>query len=122
MPKGLRPITTYNVYGGTKAITRNAAHTSQFINLTETAQDGMFSLHWVITGSANITLTYTVCSISDGTYFTPSGGGTIPNASALTVTTGGGVTFEPEMYPFIKLVATENNVAAGTLVLYLNVQ
>lgn len=119
MPKGLRPITTYNVYGGTQAVTKSGVHTSQAFDLREVAQDGLFSLEYTITGLANIALTYTVCSTKDGTYFTPTGGGSI--ASGLTAGHGG-LAFEPEMYPFIKLVATENGTNTGTLVLMFNIQ
>jgi hypothetical protein len=119
MPKGLRPITTYNVFGGTLAVTKKGTHTSTAFDLREVAQDGLFSLEYTITGSANIALTYTVCSTKGGTYFTPTGGGSI--ASGLTVGHGG-LSFEPEMYPFIKFVATEADVATGTLVLLLNIQ
>ena len=120
MPKGLRPITTYNVFEGAQAVTTAAAITSVAFDLREVAQDGLFSLSYVITVASGGTLafTYTVCSTKAGTYFTPTGGGTI--ASGLGAVTGG-LAFEPEMFPFMKIVATATtNTCTATV--HLNIQ
>lgn len=86
----------------------------------EIAQNGYFSVEWTITGSGVIALTYTVCSTSGGTYFTPTGGGSI--ITGLTAGTGG-ISFFPEPYPFIKLVATETGAAASAVItLQFNIQ
>ena len=121
MPKGMRPITTYNVFEGAQTVTTAVAITSIAFDLREVAQDGLFSLDYVITVSSGGTLifTYTVCSTKAGTYFTPTGGGTI-NAAGLGAATGG-LSFEPEMFPFMKIVATASgNTCIATL--HLNIQ
>lgn len=119
MPKGLRPITTYNVFGNSKAVTTAAAITSEAFDLREVAQDGFFSIHYInATSGGTLALTYTVCSTKGGTYFTPTGGGTI--VSGLSTATGG-LAFEPEMYPFIKIVATATTQTC-TCTVYLNIQ
>ena len=118
MPKGLRPITTYNVFNGIKAVSKNGTATSEAIDLREVAQNGLFTLQYTTT-AGSITITYTVCSVKGGTYFTPTGGGAV--GGPYTVGSGG-VAFEPEMYPFIKIVVTENNSAATNVTLYLNIQ
>jgi hypothetical protein len=120
MPKGLRPITTYNVFEGAQIVTAALPITSVAFDLRECAQNGLFSLDYVITVAAGGTLafTYTVCSTKAGTYFTPTGGGSI--VSGLGATTGG-LPFEPEMYPFMKIVATATtNTCTATV--HLNIQ
>ena len=129
MPKGLRPITTYNVFegasyggaSGAQTVTTNPAITSVAFDLSQCAQDGLFSLDYVITVLSGGTLifTYTMCSTKAGTYFTPTGGGTI-NSTGIGAATGG-LSFEPEMFPFIKIVATASgNTCVCTL--HLNIQ
>jgi hypothetical protein len=119
MPKGLRPITTYNVFNGAQAVTTAAAVTSQAFDLRECAQDGLFSIEYTnATSGGTLALTYTVCSTKSGTYFTPTGGGSI--VSGLSTGTGG-LAFEPEMYPFIKIVATATTQTC-TCTVHLNIQ
>lgn len=128
MPKGMRPITTYNVFegasyggdSGAQTVTTAAAITSVAFDLREVAQNGLFSLDYVVTVASGGTLafTYTVCSTKAGTYFTPTGGGAI--ATGIGAATGG-LSFEPEMYPFIKIVATAS-VATCVCTLHLNIQ
>jgi hypothetical protein len=119
MPKGLRPITTYNVFNGAQAVTTAAAITSQAFDLRECAQDGMFSIDYSnATSGGTLALTYTVCSTKSGTYFTPTGGGSI--VSGLSTATGG-LAFEPEMFPFIKIVATATTQTC-TVTVHLNIQ
>ena len=126
MPKGLRPITMLNVFEGAKLTVAGGVSTSVGFDLREIAQNGMFSLEYLITGDGTATISYTVCSTKGGTYFTPAGGGSI--ASGLTKTSGdgaghGGLSFEPEMYPFIKIVVTETGASQSvTALLNLNVQ
>jgi hypothetical protein len=119
MPKGLRPITTYNVFNGAQAVTTAAAITSVAFDLRECAQDGLFSIGYSnATSGGTLALTYTVCSTEHGTYFTPTGGGTI--VSGLSTATGG-LAFEPEMFPFIKIVATATTQTC-TVTVHLNIQ
>jgi len=120
MPKGMRPITTYNVFQGAQAVTTAAAITSVAFDLRECAQDGLFSIQYANTAASGgtLALTYTVCSTATGTFFTPTGGGTIVSALG---TASGGLGFEPEMYPFIKIVATATTNTC-TVTVHLNIQ
>jgi hypothetical protein len=127
MPKGMRPITTYDVFNGAQAVAKNTTETSVAIDLREVAQDGLFSLEYLISGEGTCTIGYTVCSTKSGTYFAPTG--SVAIATGLTKTSGtsghGGLTFNPEMYPFIKIYVTETkNSGTDAIVatLYLNVQ
>jgi hypothetical protein len=112
MPKGLRPITTYNVFqgvnyggdSGAQTVTTSAAITSKAFDLRDVAQNAAFSIQYTnATSGGTLALTYTMCSTANGTFFTPTGGGTI--VSGLSSGTGG-LSLEPEPFPFIKIVAT----------------
>jgi hypothetical protein len=119
MPKGLRPITTYDVFNGAQTVTTAAAITSQAFDLREIAQDGLFSIDYAnATSGGTLAITYTMCSHKAGTYFTPTGGGTI--VSGLGTATGG-LAFEPEMFPFIKIVLTATSQTCVATI-HLNVQ
>ena len=75
MPKGLRPITTYDVFNGAQTVTTAAAITSQPFDLREIAQEGLFSIGYAnATSGGTLAITYTMCSHKAGTYFTPTGG------------------------------------------------
>lgn len=120
MPKGLRPITTMRIFNGAD-IAGSGVVTSVAIDLTQIAQNGVFSLEWTLTGTGVLTLSYTVCSIKAGTYFTPAGAGSI--VTGLQTVHGGMSIPLPPMYPFLKIVATETGGAAHAgLTLDLNVQ
>ena len=119
---GQRPIVTNKLIdpNTVQALSKSGVFTSQEVDLRQIGQDGIFSLQYTFTGSGVITWSYTVCSTSGGTYFTPSGA-----ADIATSTTEGtdGVSFEPEMFPFMKIVGTETGTNTASLVsLYLNVQ
>ena len=119
MPKGMRPITTYNVFQGAQAVTTAAAITSVAFDLREVAQDGLFSIQYSnATSGGTLALTYTVCSVATGTFFTPTGGGSIVSGLG---TASGGLAFEPEMYPFIKIVATATTQTC-TVTVFFNIQ
>jgi len=119
MPKGLRPITTYDVFNGPKEVTTAAPVTSEPFDLREIAQDGLFSIDYSnATSGGTLAITYTVCSHKAGTYFTPTGGGTI--VSGLGTATGG-LAFEPEMFPFIKIVLTATTQTCVATI-HLNIQ
>ena len=119
MPKGMRPITTYDVFNGAQTVTAATPITSQAIDLREVAQDGLFSIEYRnATSGGTLAITYTVCSTKSGTYFAPTGGGSI--VSGLSTATGG-LAFEPEMYPFIKIVLTATTQTCVATI-FLNVQ
>jgi hypothetical protein len=120
----MRTITTYNVFDGAQTVVKNTAETSSAIDLRSSAENGYFSLEYLITGDGTLTLSYIMCSTEKGTYFTPTGASAI--ATGLTKTSGasglGGLTFYPEEFPFIKIVATETvNSANAIVTLKLNV-
>jgi hypothetical protein len=131
MPKGLRPITTYDVFNGSKECGEGATVASDAIDLREVAQNGVFSIEYLITGDGTATIAFTVCSTKSGTYFTPTGASAI--VTGLTKNSGsgghGGLGFPAgssglPIYPFMKITITEtanstNHVFAKIL---LNVQ
>ena len=97
-----------------KAIVKNAVATSEPIDLTDLAGNGVFSLMVKEMAGAlsDVTFTYTMCDTKTGTYLTPDGAVDI-KANLI----GGStilISFEPELANFIRIVATENNVAAVT--------
>ena len=134
MPKGMRPISTYNVFEspanntGAILVAKAATVTSEPIDLREIAQDGIFSIEYLISGEGIATIAYTVCSTKSGTYFTPTNAVAI--VTGLTKTSGdgaghGGLTFNPEMYPFMKITVTETKNSGTdtiTATVRLNIQ
>ena len=117
-----RPIVTNKLVdpNAPQSLAKGGTFTSQAVDLRSIAQDGIFSIEYTFTGSGVITWTYTVCSTEGGTYFTPSGA-----ADIATSTTEGtdGVSFEPELFPFMKIVGTETDTNTASITgLYLNVQ
>lgn len=117
---GQRPITTLRLWSA-KTISKNAAATSGAIDLRQIAQNGPFSLHYILAGTGTVKITYSVCSTVDGTYLTPS---TANDITASAVGAGSDfLSFQPELAPFMKIVVTEQNVNPITsLDLWLNVQ
>lgn len=124
MPKGLRPITCYHLFS-TETVTKNTNESSVAVDLTQIAQDGIFSVLYTITGSGTAKIEYTVCATKDGTFIEPSGASDI--ASGLTSSSGTSgvdlVSFEPELAPFMKIKLTETGTAADVVVdLWLFIQ
>jgi hypothetical protein len=115
----MRPITTYDVFNGAQTVTTAAAVTSVAFDMREIAQNGIFSIDYAnATSGGTLAITYTVCSTKAGTYFTPTGGGSI--VSGLSTATGG-KSFKPECYPFMKIVLTATTQTCVAAV-HLNVQ
>ena len=116
---GMRPINTLKLFEG-EAIAKNASVTSVPIDLRQISQEGMFSVMYTLVGSGTLKLEYLLASEKNGTYVEPSG--------ATDILTGGAVgtdlkTFDPELAPFMKIKATEENVDTITsLDLFINVQ
>jgi len=120
MSKELMRILTYDVFNVDEVLAPSGAKTSKAFDLREVAQNGLFSLQYTVVGAGVVTFSYTMCSTEDGTFFTPVGGGTI---KAGVVEGTGGLEFEPELFPFIKFVATETGGAAqATVSAKFNVQ
>jgi len=134
MPKGMRPITSYNVFAttdggsyasGARTITKNTSVTSGAFDLKEVAQDGIFSIEYLITGDGTVKIEYLLCSTATGTFVEPSTA--VDIASGLTKTSGTSgqdiITFNPELAPFMKLKVTETGTSSDAVVtLKLNIQ
>jgi len=96
-----------------KTIAQAGVVTSEPIDLRELTPNGIFSFMLKsLAGAGNITITYSLAEKYDGTYVTPSG--------AVAIATAKGASddpdifsFEPELAPWMKIIATENN--AGTI-------
>jgi hypothetical protein len=123
----MRDITTINVFQGAKTVVKNTAETSDAFRLRMPAQNGVFSIEYLITGDGTVTLSYTVCSTKTGTYFTPTNATSI--VAGITKTSGsggagiGGISFTPPMFPWMKIVATETGTSNNAVVtLKLNIQ
>jgi hypothetical protein len=114
-----RPITTLSLWTD-KPIAKAGVLTSVSITLLEAAWNGVFTLHYIMTGTGNVTITYTVCSTSDGTFLTPGAASAIGTALAA----GSDVkSFSPLLAPYMKIVVTENNANPITgLTVWLNFQ
>lgn len=120
MTIGDRPITTINVFEGTKTVAASATETSIAFDLRQIAQEGYFSIEYTIGGSGTCTIGYTVCSTKGGTYFVPTGGSSI--ATSLTAGTGG-KSFSPAVFPFMKIYVTETGTSNSvTAKIFLNIQ
>lgn len=93
--------------------------TSDSIDLRDKADKGFFSLaHRIAAGTSTTAgttiFTYKGCSTKDGTYITPSAAVAIGTAGTHgTYGTANIWTFEPELMPFMKIVATQTG--AGTV-------
>lgn len=115
-----RPITTMQLFD-TVAIAKNANTSSVAIDLRSIAADGIFSVHSIMAGTGTLKLEYRLSSTEDGTYVEPSGASDIIAAQAAGTT--GFYDFDPELAPWIKIKATENNVNPITsLTLWINIQ
>lgn len=118
--QNLRPITTMKLFNA-EAIAKNASATSVSIDLRSIAADGIFSVHSIMAGSGTLKLEYLLSSTENGTYVEPAGASDIVAAQASGTT--GFYDFDPELAPFLKIKATENNVNPITsLDLWINIQ
>lgn len=121
---GNRPITVYKLLD-TETITKNTNESTVAVDLREIVQEGNFALMYTITGDGTLTLEYTGCSTSGGTFIEPSGASDI--ATGLTKTSGTSgtdiITFEPELMPFMKIKITETGTSNDAVItLHLFVQ
>lgn len=117
--RGMNPITTMKLFDAV-AIAKNANTTSVAIDLRNITPNGKFSVHYIMAGTGTMKLEYLMCATEDGTYLEPS------NASDIVAAASAGsdiLTLEPELSPFMKIKATENNVNPITsLTLWINIQ
>jgi len=114
--RGYAPITVIPLLKA-KVLSAGDSATAGPIDLREIAQQGNFSIFHVVGpgtfGSCGTTtFVYRGCSTFDGVYIQPYGAGTIGTAGTAGGTGTNIVTFEPELMPFMKIVATQ--VGTGT--------
>ena len=108
-----RPVNVQRAFDGV-AISKNGSATSVAIELTYTAPMGLFSAFILEQAGAlsDVTFTYSLCNTKDGTYIFPTGASAI-KANHIGTSTDV-VSFDPDVSKFMKITATENNVAAVT--------
>ncbi len=101
-----------------QSLSAGDACTSDPIDLRYCANQGFFSLFHKIAAGTSTTcgttvFTYTGCSKADGTYISPAASIPIGTAGSHgTYGTSNLWTFEPELMPFMKIIATQTG--AGT--------
>jgi hypothetical protein len=100
-----------------KRLSAGDTGTSDPIDLRYCANQGYFSLFQRVRqgtfGSAGTTtFKYLGCATETGTYIQPVASGTIGTASTASTTGTAIVTFEPELMPWMKIIATQ--VGTGT--------
>jgi len=110
-------ITTIPIFKN-RSFSAGDSGTSDPIDLRYSANNGYFSLFVKAKqgtfGSAGTTaFRYTGCATVDGTYISPeSGGGTIGTACTASTTGTSIMSFQPELMPWMKIIATQ--VGSGT--------
>jgi hypothetical protein len=117
--KNKRPITTMKLFDQV-SIAASQDEDSVVVDLREIAQNGYFSIYYVITGTGTLKLEYQASAEKSGTYVTPNGASEITTG----LTAGQGMySFSPMLSPFLRIKATETGGAnAAVLSLFLNVQ
>lgn len=104
-------IKTIEMFSGVNgAFAQAGTLLSDPIELKNQDLDGVFSLHMISLGGT-ITVTVLVCSTETGTYIAPTTALAIFTAKAAGSYAD---EFEPPMFPWMKLLFTETNVAAVT--------
>jgi len=107
--RGFTPISVEPIFLGTP-LSAGDSSTSRAIDLRYSAQQGMFSLHSKVSsgtaGTCGTTVfTYSLSTSLNGDYVTPPSAvsiGTSGTSAAESV-----MSFEPEMMPFMKVIATQ---------------
>lgn len=114
----MQQITTQQLFSA-QAISQAGNVLSQPIDLREIDVDGDFSIGYTISGAGTVKLEYLVSPTKDGIYLEPTGASDI----AAAATGSANVAFTPEVAPWMKIKATENNVGAiSSLSAWLNVR
>jgi len=116
---GQRPVSIIQVFDA-ESIAKSAHAHSAAIDLDQISQDGIFSLHFVITGDGTCKFEYELCHHKSMNYKVPSGATAI--GSSLTDESGSDsdgediLDFEPELSPSMKIKCTETGGANGVVV------
>ena len=103
----------------------SSSQPAEGIDLQRFAQNGFFSLQYLITGTGTLKLEYNL-SLDGATYIEPTGSTDI--GSSLTATTGPGsdgkdiLTFSPELARYLKIKATGSGGSAAVLTLWIAMQ
>jgi hypothetical protein len=114
----MQAISTQKVFSS-QAISQAGVVLSAPIDLREIDVDGDFSLFYGTTGAGTVKLEYVLSPEKDGIYIEPTGASDIVAAA----TGSGRAAFTPEVAPWMKIRATENNVGAITaLDVWVNVR
>lgn len=105
-----KPVNVQLAFDGV-AIAKNGVATSPPIAVEHAAPNGLFAAHILEQAGAlsDVTFTYALCNTKDGTYITPTGASDI-KANHIGASTDI-VSFDPEVAKFLKIIATEQNVA-----------
>ena len=126
MSREWKPITTVGLFNET-TITKNTSLLSMVVDLRDIAQDGIFSVEYIVSGDGTVKIEYNVCSTREGLFFEPSSASDI--ASGLTKTSGPGSdghdfkSFGPELTSFLKIKVTETGTVSDAIItLDLNIQ
>jgi len=108
-----KPVNVQIAFDGV-AIAKNGSATSAPIPVEHSSPNGLFAAHIKEQAGAlsDVTFTYSLCNTVDGTYISPTGAAAI-KASHIGASTDV-VSFDPEVAKYIKIIATENDVAAVT--------
>jgi len=98
-----------------KSLSAGDSGTSDVIDLREVAQQGFFSLYHTAAAGTSTTcgttvFTYAGCSTESGNFITPTAAVAIGTSG--TAATSKITSFEPELMPFMKVIATQTG--AGT--------
>ena len=103
-----------------QTITASGSYTSDPVNLNFLASDGVFSLHYVITGNGTAKFEYLMLNEATGTYIEPSEATDIGTGK----TVGNDIlSFTPVVGRMIKIKATETGAAnTVTITAYLIIQ
>lgn len=108
-------ITTQGIFKG-RSLSAGDSATSDPIDLRYSANKGFFSLSAAaISGTAGTVgttvYTYSGCSTIDGKYITPCSAVAIGTNG--TACTSSFFTFEPELIPFLKIIATQTGTGTA---------
>ena len=113
--RGFTPVIVNPVFKD-KSLSAGDSGTSSAVDLRYTAQQGNFALHVTASpgtaGTAGTTVfSYLLSTALDGTYAAPSTATAIGTCG--TANSNDVLTFEPEMMPFMKIVATQTGAGSS---------
>lgn len=101
-----------------KTVLAGQVEKSEVIDVRNMSPQGMFALESTITGTGTIKWTYECCTTEDGVFLEPEDA-----VDIYTAQTVGQIyqAFQPELTPFIKIVATETGAADPVVITRANI-